>query len=264
MSPIVFLHIPKTAGQAVHNALVQVVGGQDHVSPVRVREQAQAGRQMPKGYRLYSGHIDWTEMELLPKERFAFTILRDPRERIASFYLYMRKLAESCSPQELSMPENHGRRMALELSADAYFFGGSDAWHRFVRVMYDNFYCSYFATRRMTGWGMLENTAQTHRIAQAQTGLKALNAVYTIDQLDMLEHDIAERFGERIQIAGQYFNTGGHSKGESRWSKLCERFEKDNTRARLEEFVRLDEVLIQTIGLRFASTRVDKISVESS
>src|SRR5690606_31646457 len=62
--PIVFLHIPKTAGQTIHNQLAQMVGA-GSVSPIRVQSQAPKGPQMPAGYGLYSGHIDWTELETL-------------------------------------------------------------------------------------------------------------------------------------------------------------------------------------------------------
>ena len=88
MRPIVFLHIPKTAGQTVHHALADMVGIAN-VSPVRVNEQAVDGRIMPSGYLLHSGHIDWTELDLIEGNPFVFTILRDPAERIASLYFYM-------------------------------------------------------------------------------------------------------------------------------------------------------------------------------
>ncbi|WP_430450438.1 hypothetical protein [Rhodophyticola sp.] len=63
---IVFLHIPKTAGQTIHSELARVVGAKA-VSPVRVHTQAARGvAQMPPGYRLYSGHIDWEALDTLP------------------------------------------------------------------------------------------------------------------------------------------------------------------------------------------------------
>lgn len=247
MTPLVFLHVPKTAGQAVHNELVNIVGGPDYASPVRVATQAIEGRQMPEGYRLYSGHIDWTELDTLPSDRFAFTILRDPRERIASFYLYMRKLAKASAPADLSKPANYGKKMALELSADDYFFSGAPDWQRFVRAMYDNFYCSYFATRRMEGWGSLQTVPPTDRVDRALKGLHALNAVYCIDNLTELERDIELLTGQPIRVAGEYFNSGGHEMHEPRWPKLCRRFEADKTVQRLEQFYRLDEALMQQV-----------------
>jgi len=102
--PIVFLHIPKTAGQSVHNALAEHVGA-EHVSPVRVHTQSTGDHgQFPAGYSLYSGHLDWVELEKVPEPRFVFSILRDPKERIASFYFYLRKEAQRLSREDLDLP----------------------------------------------------------------------------------------------------------------------------------------------------------------
>ncbi|WP_338549844.1 sulfotransferase family 2 domain-containing protein [Roseovarius phycicola] len=261
MIPIVFLHVPKTAGQTVHNELVRVVGGAEFTSPVRVTAQAIDGRQMPDGYRLYSGHIDWIELPRLPSDRFVFTILRDPRERIASFYLYMCKLAKEAKQDELEDPQNVGKRMALNLSADDYFFGGTEDWHHFVRSMYDNFYCSYFATRKMNGWSALQALSQEDRVTKALQGLDSLSAVYSIDNLAQLEMDVASRYGVSIRVAGNYFNTGGHHKNEARWPKLCALFEKDQSIARLEAFAALDQMLLEHVFRHKASTVVEDIPV---
>ncbi|MEL7256574.1 MAG: sulfotransferase family 2 domain-containing protein [Pseudomonadota bacterium] len=263
MSPIVFLHVPKTAGQTVHNELVRAVGGAKHASPVRITSQAVEGRQMPEGYRLYSGHLNWTELELLPKDRFVFTILRDPKERIASFYLYMCKVANEATPEELELPENIGKRMALSLSADDYFFGGTAEWHQFVRSMYDNFYCSYFATRRMNGWNVLQTVSPDVRCKQALQGLQSLSAVYSIDHLTRLEEDIACRFGVSIRVAGNYFNTGGHQKTEARWPKLCARFEKDCSLSRIAEFANLDEALMEEVFQTTHSSFIENVTMET-
>lgn len=70
--PIVFLHIPKTAGQAIHNGLITAVGGREHVSPVRIHTQS--ADQYPAGYRLYSGHLDWDHIDRIGPDRFSFRL----------------------------------------------------------------------------------------------------------------------------------------------------------------------------------------------
>ena len=93
--PIVFLHLPRTGGGAVHAALARVVGT-PRVSPVRSADQAAPGAaQFPPGHALYSGPLDWDGIEALPRGRFTFTVLRDPQERIASLYLHFRALADA-------------------------------------------------------------------------------------------------------------------------------------------------------------------------
>lgn len=244
MTPIVFLHVPKTAGQTVHGELVRLVGGPAHVSPVRVHTQAGASGQMPPGYRLYSGHIDWTAIDHLPPGRFAFTILRDPRERIASFYLYLREEARRLSPTELALPCNLGKCRVLSLSADDYFLGGDAMWQTFIRDHYDNFYTSYFATRRMRDRRALDVLSPGDAIAAAAAGLAGLQGVYDIGALDRLETDLAARFGTRPRLTGSFVNAGTAPRGEARWPRLLARLERDATARALAAFCDLDDALM--------------------
>lgn len=246
LSPIVFLHIPKTAGQTIHNELARLVGAAA-VSPIRVHTQAPDGPQMPAGYRLYSGHLDWTELETLPKDRFVFTVLREPRERIASFYFYLLKEAQALSAQQLALKENTGKRMILEHSADDYFFSGAPGWQTFIRDHYENFYCGYFATRKMRAHGGFRKLAPAEQINRALAGLKQIDRVYRTTALEVLEQDIAQRFGGAIHVAGNYHNVGIHATDQKRWPKLMARLESDATRPRLEGFASQDEALMEVI-----------------
>ena len=247
IAPIAFLHIPKTAGQAIHQELVRLVGGPGHVSPIRVHTQAPQGPQMPPGYQLYSGHIDWVELDSLPADRFAFTVLRNPRERIASFYFYLLKEAEALDAAALERPENRGKKLVLQHSADDYFFGGEASWRNFILNHYDNFYCTYFATRKMNGRSEIAQLLVEEQIARAKAGLAQLQGVYSTEALGQLEDDIEARFGTRISVAGRYYNTGGHARDEARWPKLMARLERDSTRDRLDAFTRGDDILMRRI-----------------
>lgn len=249
MTTVVFLHIPKTAGQTIHDALVPVVGGQDHVSPIRVHTQAGGGAQMPAGYRLYSGHIDWTELETLPQDRFVFSVLRDPRERIASFYMYIRREAETLSPEALQRRENTGKRNALAWSVDDYFFGGDKAWQKYVHNYYNNFYCSYFASRRMSGRSFIEDLSPQDLEAQAYAGLMQMDGLYSTDNLAPLETDIAKYTGKKISVTQRFQNANTHARGASRWSLLGDLLEKDTSLARLESYAERDEKLLRRLNL---------------
>ncbi|SFN44606.1 Sulfotransferase family protein [Roseovarius lutimaris] len=247
MTKVVFLHIPKTAGQTIHQALVGAVGGPEHVSPVRTHTQAPNGSQMPGGFRLYSGHIDWVELEKLPQDRFVFSVLRDPRERIASFYLYLFNEAQGLSQKQLQLPENFGKRRILEVSADEYFFGGDANWKRFICDHYDNFYCSYFATRKMRGHQELAGLTLAEVLMQARAGVAKLDRIYASTGLTALEVDIAARLGKRIKVAQVFHNTGDHAVGEARWPKLLARLECDETAGKLKNFVAKDIELMAEV-----------------
>lgn len=250
MTTTVFLHIPKTAGQTIHSELSRIVG-ESRVSPVRVHTQAAPGTgQLPPGYDLYSGHLDWDALESLPEDRFVFTVLRDPCERIASFYFYTLKQALSLSEEELSHPHRTGMRRIRSLAADDYFFGGDAGWQRFIHDHYDNVYCTYLATRKMRGWLHLRDMSTEDRVAAAKANLDMIDRIYSTLDLSRLEADIEARTGQPISVVGNFVNAGGHTNGELRWPKLLERIESDASIRRLESFVDADEQLLFDIGLK--------------
>lgn len=242
-SPIVFLHIPKTAGQTVHNGLARTVRAA-RVSPIRVHTQAQSPLgQFPEGYSLYSGHLDWTEIAHLPAARFVFTVLRDPAERIASFYFYLQREAAAMEPALLALPQNIGLKRALAWSPDDYFFAGDDGWQTFVRSHYDNFYCSYFATRRMLGWGEIAQLTTAQLLKKARAGLGAVDRVYSTNNMVAMEHDLNARFGMRLRVAGRFDNTSGEPAAALRWPRLLAGFDTDPASRRLENLVGRDHLL---------------------
>lgn len=249
MTAIVFLHIPKTAGQTIHGELSRVVGP-DKVSPIRVHTQAEPGEaQFPPGYALYSGHLDWDQMDHLPRDRFVFTVLRDPCERIASFYFYLLKEAMALPEEELQHPHRTGMRAILSGSADDYFFGGDAAWQRFIRDHYDNVYCTYLATRKMRGWAEVSGLREEERVDGALRNAALIDRVYSTRALDLLEADIRLCMGADISVVGKYVNAGAHTAAEPRWPKLLERLESDASIRRLEEFVCADERLMEALNL---------------
>lgn len=240
---VVFLHIPKTAGQTVHTELTRVIG-EAQTSPVRVHTQAAPGAQFPPGYRLYSGHLDWTDLETLPADRFTFSVLRDPYERIASFYFYLLKKAEGTDAATLQRPEHTGLRTILERSADDYFFGGNAGWRKFIRDHYDNFYCTYFATRRMRGWAEVSKLKKSELMARAMAGTKAVSAFYGMDGLARLETDLEGVLGAPVNLVGTRVNAGPQRAGTLRWPGLAARLERDDSLHRLERMAVLDAKLM--------------------
>ena len=236
-APIVFLHIPKTAGQTVHNGLARTVRAR-RVSPIRVHTQALHPQdQYPAGYSLYSGHLDWSAIAHLPAARFVFTVLRDPAERIASFYFYLQREAAALDKTTLNLPSNIGFKRALDWSPDQYFFGGDDHWQMFIRSHYDNFYCSYFATRRMLGWGETVDMTSAQVLKQARAGLACLDQVYSTNGLMAMEQDLNSRFGMQLRIAGRYDNTSGEPTNFLRWPRLLATFDTDAASHRMQDLV---------------------------
>jgi len=249
MKTIVFLHIPKTAGQTIHHQLVRAVG-KANVSPIRVHTEVAKGEtNLPPGFLLHSGHIDWTDLESLPEDRFVFTVLRDPLERIASFYFYLLKEAQGLSVEEIETPAQTGKKVILTTSADDYFFGGDENWQNFLLDHYDNFYCTYLVTRRMRGRRRLAEVTPDELLRRAEKQARRLNGLYHIDDLAALEDDIERETGKRIRVAGHYSNTGPHETHALRWPRLLERLERDDSRGKLEGFAERDRELMTRLGL---------------
>lgn len=249
MKPVVFLHIPKTAGQTIHSELTRVVG-ESLVSPVRVHTQAQPGKgQFPKGYQLYSGHLDWDGLDAVGEDRFVFTVFRDPAERIASFYFYLLEQAGKLTEDEIQKPARTGMRRVLNSSVDEYFFDGDSQWERFVRDHYDNVYTHYLASRKLRGWYGLRNLPVVERLALAKENAKYIDLICTTKSLDKLESSIELTLGSQIGVVGKYVNQGRHERNELRWPKLLDMIESDSNRRRLEAFVEVDIELINDLGL---------------
>ena len=89
--PLVFLHLPKTAGTTL-KAIIEGVYTPERVLNLRV---AQGGIRrllaMPADkrtrYDIVAGHLDWRVTTLLPASR-VITVLRDPVDRFLSWYYY--------------------------------------------------------------------------------------------------------------------------------------------------------------------------------
>lgn len=248
--PIVFLHIPKTAGQTIHNELSRIIGSKK-VSPVRLHSQVGKGcSQMPPGYGLYSGHIDWTEITNL-ENPFVFSVLRNPQERIASFYFYLLNEARKLEEIDLLKPDNKGKKRILENSASSYFFGGSESWQAFIRDHYDNAYCSYFASRKMRGWQTIRHLTKSEKIAQALENLAHVTSLYTTRNLARLESDITAITGQTPNITRTYLNVGDRPRHEPRWPRLLKLLDSDKDVARLTAFTTDDLLFMQEMDMQF-------------
>jgi 4-hydroxybenzoate polyprenyltransferase len=93
---LIFLHIPKTAGTTFHNILDKQFAP-ENVFTIQVIDDAHTNidkfTSLPKSKRkkihLLKGHMNFGLHEYMIGETKYITLLRDPRERIISFYYYV-------------------------------------------------------------------------------------------------------------------------------------------------------------------------------
>ncbi|HEX3430729.1 MAG TPA: sulfotransferase family 2 domain-containing protein [Rhizomicrobium sp.] len=249
---IVFLHIPKTAGQSVHHFLMQLVG-KSAVAPARVNPQLY-DLSVPelRRYALVSGHFDWALVDCVGEPKFVFTVLRQPTERILSFYFFMRSEAQKLSEAELALPENAGKRAVLRLSCDDYFNGGAPHIRTFLDNHYDNFYMYYFAGRSYDARQRLINRPVEKVMQMALDNMATLDGVYTIDRLDRLENDIRqalENKDNRVSLSKLHVNRGAGN-GADRMAELKALGATEATFERLRSMVVHDEQIWQRFADR--------------
>jgi hypothetical protein len=219
LAKVIFLHIPKTAGQSCYHFL-DLCFDKERICPARENFQL-VGRSVSSltKYDLIYGHLDWSALDCVSDNAFVFTILREPRERIISFYFFLRRAAAQLTPEELEFAHNRGLRAALLDHPDVFFCGGEPDLRVFHDNLFDNIYTYYFAGRAFSSRSSIvdvlarpdnETTMDDIERCAAQN-LSRLSGVYRISALDLLQDDL-RRFGveprEPILLANTRVNEG--------------------------------------------------------
>ncbi len=251
----VFLHIPKTAGQSMHVVLQRAVGEQ-FVCPARENDQLE---DIPiskySDYKLFSGHLDWNRLEMVPKPRVMFTLLRYPLERMLSFYFFLRREASKLNEQRLE--EKEAMRAALEWSPDDYFRSNHDAGMRsFLDSHYDNFYTYYFATKTYAGRAVAKarlanlpaKEAESILLAQAYENLQSLDIVGHVADFNRVVDTLRVCYG--LKTSGEqlpHINVNGDLPKQDRLREFRLLGASDATVDLLHEFARLDYALLEKI-----------------
>lgn len=249
MKRLVFLHIPKTAGQTVHFEFERVFG-KDVISPIRVHTQSPA-TSFPEAdrYQVFSGHIDWHDIDAVPAPKVVFSVLRDPRERLASFFLYLRSKRKGLSDAELAQPQHRGIMLASTLSVDDYFCLQDLPEREFIDDHYDNFYVSYFASRRMRGRKSIAGLTPLARISLAVENARAIDLVCMTDRLDLVESLIEREFGKSIKLQGRYANVGPKAEKASRFEALLDEVKDKRSIDRIQAMCSQDDIFLKELGL---------------
>ncbi len=254
---LVFLHIPKTAGQSVH-AYLQGGFSAAEIAPSRMNNML-IGMTLDeiRRYRLFSGHLDWALLDGIEPPKFVFTILREPRDRILSFYFFLRAKAGRMPPGELELPQHQGMKAALELPCDEYFCGGKPHLRTFLDNHYDNFYAYYFAGRmfdgrsRILGRRQVDPSFNDDRVVDAAlSNMTHLDGVYTVDDLGALERDLKARAGlsrAGKPLANYKVNVGDSDSAGKRVEQLQRLGATERTMSRLDAMVRLDNEIWRAV-----------------
>ncbi len=242
---LAFVHLPKTAGQSVHQFLIDRFG-KDNICSARVQQQL-ANIQVAELQQktVFSGHFDLSLIDMLPGRVFSFTVLRDPMDRLLSFYFYLNAKSQDMTEQQLSQPEHSGLHAARYLSPDEYFCHAEPGMRAFLDDHYDNFYMYFFAGGHYNARRQLHTTPKRDVINRAMKRILSINAVYTLDTWVNLDKDLNANFDLADSEAKEYrMNVGSVSNDPSvRQSKLKEMGATSKTFQRLEEMVEYDRII---------------------
>lgn len=113
---IVFIHIPKTAGTTLHEILVKQFPP-EQVCPERFNGLAGYACADLARWRLFSGHFDFTNAQLIPGQKLFVTVLRDPVKRLNSLYYFQR----AHHPEIAQQDSLHLAKLASRLSPAEFF-----------------------------------------------------------------------------------------------------------------------------------------------
>jgi len=248
MTKIIFLHIPKTAGQSVHH-FFQTSFQKDEICPARVNGQLKGLKcDELNRYSIFSGHLDWKYLECLDEPKFTFTILRDPKDRILSFYFYLREQAKKLSEMDLNSPENQGMKAALTLSPDEYFWDSTGAIRNFIDDHYDNFYTYYFAGKTYDSRQALASKSKEEVYDMALNNIKKLDKVYSIENWENLYYHIQEYYPDiKVPENKIHVNKGNGLNSSNRYDELKKLGASKKTFSVIDEFIEYDNILYKSL-----------------
>lgn len=148
---------------------------------------------------MFAGHLDWEDLDRVEGPSFTFTVLREPRERVLSYYFFMRAEAVRMA-REKPVQVNQVADAALTLSPDDFFCtGGSPSVRLNIDNQLDNHYAHYFARRSARlRYRSRENTLpDSQLLVMARRNLDRLDGVFQTGRLTPLKWAVITRFGGR-------------------------------------------------------------------
>jgi hypothetical protein len=228
-APVVFLHIPKTAGTTVAIWL-RLLHGDAYskaasytTEPDKVRSLAAALEQRPGSVEVVAGHLPYSARSLFPAQSPFFTFLRDPIDRAVSHFCYFSErehgagmsLADAlaawdaASPESQALlPDNLQTRMLSGFDLDAPASRDMlDAAKRHLREcdvvgLTERFHESVSLLHHVYGWKLLAIPSRRVRTHQRPSvGALEPGVVAGLRRLNALDEELYEEGVRHLEAA---------------------------------------------------------------
>lgn len=165
--PAVFLHIQKTAGTSVQEMARAIYGNENVISHADYKS---LGVEGCRGVPFVSGHFGFSFVKALEFERYRFTFLRDPVQRLISLYRFCR----SRDPNESLL-----YRIAQQTTLDEFLeprYGDTHwraVWNNQTFQLYQGYGADLVGETQLDAW----NVPRVDLVAGAITNLKHFDFV---------------------------------------------------------------------------------------
>ena len=242
---IAFIHIPKTAGQSIHHWISQNYS-KEEICPARTNRQL---HDLPltslRKYKFFSGHLDWNILKALRPFDYTFSVIRQPKDRIISFYFYMAKEAKRFKSNGDDLPL--GLEMAL-LPIDKYFENENEEYRIFINNHYNNFYSYFFSSGSYNGYQRYGNKKGLSDAKIIQLAIETISCdydeIFSMNQINSIPHILRKKFnftGEDLTNINKNDEHKPLTREQSINSIASEA--KWDWNKKLREFTRMDDIL---------------------
>lgn len=245
---VALIHFPKTGGTTLHDFIVTAFD-KEKICPERLNEFDRFSDEDLQQYDYFSAHMDFRNLRRVARPAYTITVLREPKARLISLYYFWRAQSDA-------LIEKHnlvGPRLAKRLSMLEFLNWQGDG----IPSNINNFYTRYLIGMNTTGPNGLLALGDKEALRVATRNLLTIDEIGFLDQMPELMARVGARL--RLEVPEEIPRArSAQNFGKDPNTEAVERVEiTPEIDARLDELVRLDQVLYQNARRLFDVTGSD-------